>query len=284
MTDRRLRLRSALFTPGMEAARLRKAVTVGADICIFDLEDSVPAARVAEARQTVSRALEELSGQTRIWVRVHAASNPQMADDLAAVALDKADGVMLPKAGGAADLAACRAAIAAAKGPSALPLIPIIESAAGVLNAPEIARFGGVLCLALGRFDLAADTGIDPDSTSPVLAAARAAIVLNSRVAELHPPLDSPWIRMADLDGLRAAAQRGRADGFGGMLLIHPSHIETVNEVFSPTDDEIAWARSIAASAERATAEGRGAYARDGEMVDEAIIRRARAILEQASD
>src|SRR5438874_5997541 len=130
VADARLRLRSALFTPGTEAPRLRKAITVGADVCIFDLEDSVPPGRIVEARQTVRTALDELSGKARIWVRVHSASNPHMAEDLAATPLSKADGVMLPKVGGAADLAACRRAIAAARGPTDLPLIPIIESAA----------------------------------------------------------------------------------------------------------------------------------------------------------
>ena len=206
-----------------------------------------------------------------------------MAEDLAATPLSKADGVMLPKVGGAADLAACRRAIAAAKGPPHLPLIPIIESAAGIVNASEIAQFPGVLCFAFGRFDFAADLGVDPDISSPTLMPARAAVALNSRAGDLYPPLDSPWIKIKDLDGLREAAQRGRADGFGGMLVIHPAHVEIVNQVFSPTAEEIAWARGIAASADRATSEGRGAYAKDGEMVDEAIVRRARAILQHAS-
>ena len=284
VADARLRLRSALFTPGTEAARLRKAITVGADVCIFDLEDSVPPDRIVEARRTVRVALEEVTGKARIWVRVHAASSPHLAEDLAAMPLSKADGVMLPKVGGAADLTACRRAIAATKGPPDLPLIPIIESAAGVLNATEIGHFPGVLCFAFGRFDFAADLGVDPDISSPTLMAARAAVVLNSRAGDLYPPLDSPWTKIKDLDGLREAAQRGRVDGFGGMLIIHPSHIEIVNQIFSPTAEEIAWARGIAASAERATSDGRGAYAKDGEMVDEAIIRRARAILEHASD
>src|SRR5438046_9941518 len=69
-------VRSALFTPGTEAARLRKAVTVGADVCIFDLEDSVPLQRASEARQTVSRAVVEVHRRGQIWVRVHPSSSP----------------------------------------------------------------------------------------------------------------------------------------------------------------------------------------------------------------
>jgi (S)-citramalyl-CoA lyase len=279
MAESGRRVRSALFTPGTEAARLRHAVTSGADVCIFDLEDSVPLARLAEARETVGAALEELAGRTRIWVRVHSAGSPEMTADLDGLPLDKANGLVLPKADGAPDLRACRTALLAAKGPADLPIIPMIESAIGVLNVADIARSLEIFCLSLGRFDLCADLGIDPDGGSPALAVARAAIVLNSAAADLQPPLDSPWLKIADLEGLRAAAERARADGFGGMLLIHPSHVSIVNEAFSPTQDEVAWATGIVASAVEATSEGRGAYARDGQMVDEAIVKRARAIL-----
>jgi citrate lyase beta subunit len=151
-----------------------------------------------------------------------------------------------------------------------------------VLTVREIAAAAAVECVALGRFDLAADLGIDPDGGSPAFAAARAAVVLASRAEGLLQPLDSPWINIKDLDGLGAAAARGRADGFGGMLLIHPSHIAVVNQVFSPTAEEFNWARKVIESAEQAGAAGKGAYAMDGAMVDEAIIKRARAILEES--
>ena len=281
MADPGSRVRSALFTPGTDAARLRKAVTSGADVCIFDLEDSVPGDRVAEARQTVRQALDELAGRARIWVRVHRASSPEMPDDLAALPLGKIQGVMLPKVDDADDLHACHAAIASAKGPPDVPLVAIVESAAAVLNCADIARARGLFCLAFGRFDLSAELGI-PDGGSTALTTARGAVVLASAAARLHPPLDSPWVKIDDLTGLQAAAEQGRRDGFAGMLIIHPSHVETVNRVYTPTREEVAWARSIMAAAMDAESQGRGAFARDGQMVDEAIVRRARAILRDA--
>jgi citrate lyase beta subunit len=283
MAEGTSRIRSALFTPGTEAARLRKAVTLGSDVCIFDLEDSVPAGREADARQTTREALEELGGRGRIWVRVHSAASPEMVADLAAIPLQAADAVVLPKVRGRQDLVSCRSAILAAKGPSDIPLVAMLETAVGVLNAVEIARAPDVLCLAFGRFDLSADLGIDPDGGSPALAAARAAVVLASTAAGLHRPIDSPWIKIHDFEGLRAAAQRARADGFGGMQLIHPSHVDTANEVFSPTAEELAWAHGILASAGQAASTGRGAYTHDGQMVDEAIVKRARAIVRNAA-
>ena len=273
------RVRSALFTPGTEAARLRKAITSGADVCIFDLEDSVPAARIGEAREVVREALQELAGRARIWLRVHPASSPEMVEDLRTMPLRTLEAVMLPKASHRDDVEACRRAMKQARVAAELPVVPLIETAAGVLACASIAEVTDVACLAFGRFDLAADLGVDPEGHSGVLAMACASVVLASTARRLEPPLDSPWLKITDLDGLQAAAQRARADGFGGMMLIHPSHVRTVNEVFSPTPDEIAWAQGIVASSAEAASGGRGAYTRDGEMVDEAIVKRARAIL-----
>jgi citrate lyase beta subunit len=273
------RVRSALFTPGTEAARLRKAITSGADVCIFDLEDSVPAPRVGEAREIVREALEELAGRARIWLRVHPASNPEMAEDLRTMPLNTLEAVMLPKATDEDDVEACRHAMKRAQIPLELPVVPIIESAAGVLACASIAEATDIACLAFGRFDLAADLGVDPDGNSVALTMARANVILASAATRLEPPLDSPWLKITDLEGLRATAQRARVDGFGGMLLIHPSHVTTVNEVFSPTVAEIAWARGIVASSAEAESSGRGVYSHDGAMVDEAIVKRARAIL-----
>lgn len=277
------RVRSALFTPGTEAGRLRKATQAGADVCIFDLEDSVPPARIEEARRTVAQVLSEVGGTARIWVRVHAASREEMPDDLAALSWPNVEGVVLPKVEDEDSIDACQAAIAAANGPRDLPLMAIVESARGVLHCEQIARSWAVFCLALGRFDLSADLGVNPEDRTPALTAARAMVVLASAAARVHPPLDSPWLKIPDLEGLRAAAAQGRRDGFGGMLLIHPTHVQPVNQVFSPTPEEIAWARSILAAAGDAASSGKGAFARDGEMVDEAIVRRARTILAAAN-
>jgi (S)-citramalyl-CoA lyase len=282
MTNPLRRVRSALFTPGTEAARLRKAITSGADVCIFDLEDSVPAARIGEAREIVREAVAELAGTARIWLRVHPASSHEMEKDLRSMPLSSLEAVVLPKASHRDDVQTCRRAMKQAGVGAELPVVPIIESAAGVLGCAGIAEVTGVACLALGRFDLAADLGIDPDGGSAALTMARASVVLASTAGRIDPPLDSPWLKIADLDGLRAAAERARADGFGGMLVIHPSHVTTVNQVFSPTASELAWAQGIVASSADAQAGGHGAFTRDGQMVDEAVVKRARAILRDA--
>lgn len=277
------RVRSALFTPGTDAARLRKAITSGADVCIFDLEDSVPAARIGDARGIVRQALEELAGRARIWLRVHPAASQEMAEDLRDMPLTSLEAVMLPKTSHPDDVEALRRAMKQARNSAELPVVPLIETAAGVIACTSIAEVTDVACLAFGRFDLAADLGVDPDGNGAALVMARGSVVLASTAWRLEPPLDSPWLRITDLDGLRANAQRARADGFGGMMVVHPTHVKTVNEVFSPTPYEIAWARGIVGSSAEAGSGGHGVYARDGEMVDEAIVKRARAILRDAN-
>ena len=206
-----------------------------------------------------------------------------MAEDLRDMPLTSLEAVMLPKTSHRDDVEALRRAMKQARNSAELPVVPLIETAAGVIACTSIAEVTDVACLAFGRFDLAADLGVDPDGNGAALAVARGNVVLASTAWRLGPPLDSPWVKITDLDGLRAAAEGGRADGFGGMLVIHPSHLRTVNEVFSPTADEIAWARDIVGSAAEAESGGHGAYARDGEMVDEAIVKRARAILRDAN-
>ena len=263
---------------------MHKATDSGADICVFDLEDSVPPRRLDEARIAVGLALTQLAGRGRLWVRVHAASTTQMRQDVAALPLDRIDGIVLPKVDHPDDIDACHAAIAASGYPRSVPVIAIIESARGVLNCQAIAQAPSVYCLALGRFDLAADHVIDPEVPTPAVAAGRALVVLASGASSLVPPLESPWLKIHDFDGLRHTAKQGRIDGFGGMLLVHPAHVEIVNMAFSDTDHDVAWAREIIKSSDIASTQGRGAFVWEGQMVDEAIVRRARRILGDATD
>src|SRR5260370_9654944 len=157
------RVRSALFTPGTEAARLRKAITSGADVCIFDLEASVPAARIGEAREVVREALQEVAGRARIWLRVHPASSPEMVEDLRTMPLRTLEAVMLPKASHRDDVEACRRAMKQARVAAELPVVPLIETAAGVLACASIAEVTDGACLAFRRVDPAAGLGVDPE-------------------------------------------------------------------------------------------------------------------------
>lgn len=150
------------------------------------------------------------------------------------------------------------------------PLLPLIESALGVMNAMELATSDGVIRLALGALDLAAETGADPDSAT--IDHARTTMVLASAAAGLPGPVDSPRPEFRAPETVSTAARHARSLGFRGMLCIHPAQIDPARSAFAPTDEEIRWAHSVIGAAD-------GASSVDGAMVDRPVLLRARAIL-----
>ncbi len=262
-------MRSWLYVPGQRVDRFAKAVVSGADAIILDLEDGVPRSDKDTARATVAGWLGATAVPCLVTVRVNRGS----AADLEAVVRPGLGGIQLPKVESADEIRAiderlARLEEAAGLAAGSVRLFPLIESAAAVLRAAEIAAASHRLVnLALGEVDLLADIG---GRGEEALRYARSHLVYASRTAGLIGPIDGVYTAIADLAGLRAAAERARALGFSGKLVIHPTHVPVVNEVFSPTAEEVAWARRILTT-EVGTV--------DGEFVDPAVIRRAEAIL-----
>lgn len=256
--------RSALFVPGDRPDRFAKAAATGA-LVLLDLEDAVAPAARHQARGEVRRWLDEGG---RAVVRVQAASSPEHAADVTAVA--GAPGllaVMLSRAERAEDVRALRSAADA-------PVVALVETAAGIAAARELARCSARL--ALGDQDLALDFGVSP--RSPFVRVMAAEIVLASRLAGLPRPLDGVTPEIDDPQRLSADATAGREGGFGGKLCIHPRQVEAVEQAYRPTEQEIRWARGIVA----ATTEGSGVTTADGAMIDRPLLERARAVLRDA--
>lgn len=258
--------RSFLFVPGDRSDRFDKAAAAGAHVVIIDLEDAVAADRKTAARTS---AAAWLSDRGRAVVRINS-DGEDAADDLAALAnLNGLIGVMLPKAESAEQVGEIRAAV------GDVPIIALIETAAGIAAARDVARAPGVVRLAIGSLDLAVDLEITEDSRS--MASARWEIVLASRLAELPAPVDTVTAEIGDGSASRQAAERARMDGFTGKLCIHPAQVLPVNSTFAPTEDEVSWAaRVIEASRSDAVASV------DGAMVDKPVIERARRILAES--
>lgn len=258
---------SLLFVPGNRPDRFEKAARSGADLVILDLEDAVPQHK-DEARREV-RAWLEQGG--RALVRINAVGAPDHAGDVAAVVADPPPGlvgVVLAKTDGESDVAQLADAA-----PDGLALIPLIESARGVIASPAIAAHPRVARLALGAQDLTVDLRADGSDDSLVVA--RSLLVLASSAGELPPPIDSPSIELVDRDAVRSSAQHAHRLGFGGKLAIHPAQVPIIHEAFAPTEAQLAWAREIASAAD-----GLGRAA--GSMVDAPVAERARRILERA--
>ena len=164
-----------------------------------------------------------------------------------------------------------------------LPVIPIIETARGVLNLAEVAATPGVARLAFGSLDYALDLGLSPDSPGAgiVLDHARIQVLLQTRAAGLPPALDGVFPGVQDTAGLARAASRAQQMGFGGMLCIHPAQVPVIHGVFAPAAAELDWARRVLAAHRDG---GPGAFMLDGRMVDAPVIARARQVLAQAGE
>lgn len=249
-----------LFVPGDRPERFGKAASAGADAVIIDLEDAVAPQAKAPARDALPAALA-----TPMLVRVNAAGTPWHAEDVAAAARIGPTGVMLPKAEDMATLDQ----VAAVLGPS-IPLIALIETARGLAAARALAAHPAVRRIAFGSIDFSADLGCA--HVREALLAARAELVLASRLAGLAAPVDGVTTAIDDAALITDDARHARALGFGGKLAIHPRQIAPIRAGFAPDAAEIAWA-------ERVLASGDSAAAVDGAMVDEPVRIRAKAIL-----
>jgi citrate lyase subunit beta/citryl-CoA lyase len=253
---------SFLFVPGSRPDRYDKAVASGADVVIIDLEDSVVPGAKERARNEVA---SWLARGGRAVVRVNGIATPWFAHDVAATT--GALGVMLPKAESRNDL---RRISELTDG--GVPLIPLIETARGVMAIADVCSAPGVARVGFGNVDLAAELGVAPTS-HPALSSARSQLVYASAASGIAAPVDGVTTAVHDGAALAADLSHGRELGFTAKLLIHPGQVEATHRALRPTAEEIDWAKGVLAS----TDAGVGMYA--GNMVDEPVLVRARRLL-----
>ncbi|HLU55668.1 MAG TPA: CoA ester lyase [Pseudonocardia sp.] len=265
--------RSWLYVPGHRGDRVQKALRAGADAVVVDLEDAVPPDRKADARAGVAAAVAAAAeaGGPPVWVRVNDPAGPWGEADLDAVTGSGVAGLRLPRA---ADPAVVREVADRTR----LPLQLLIETAAGLARAVELASAHPLVAgLGLGEADLVADLRLTSDAG---LDWARGHVVVAARAAGLPSPVQSVYTDVADLDGLRASSERGRATGFLGRSVVHPRQVPVVNDVFTPSAEEIRRAAAVVRTAERARSRGEVAVLdEDGRFVDPAVVERARVVL-----
>ena len=285
--------RSMLFAPGNNPRLVEKVGTFGSDAVILDLEDSVPLAEKAATRPVVRAALGQLAGGPARYIRVNALETGLTFDDLASIVCADLDGVMLPKVDAPEQLVEAERQLTelerrAGLAVGSIDLLPLIETAVGVLNVRATAAAGKrVRRLGFGAGDFCRDVAVtfsgtlwEPDGLE--LLFARSHIVLASRAAGLEPPLDTVWLDVRDQAGLEQDARTALRLGFGGKAAIHPRQVEIINRTFSPSPEEIAYARRVVAAFDQAEATGSAAVAVDGRLVDYPIAIKARWVLERA--
>ncbi|MBX3277368.1 MAG: CoA ester lyase [Acidobacteria bacterium] len=273
-------MRSLLYVPGDDERKIAHARQSAADAVILDLEDAIAPERKTAARDTLARALRETDfGPRTVFVRINGLATPFAIEDARVVAATGRAGILIPKVEGPDDVITIAPILASQSETGSIPrrLLCLIESPRGVLASREIAASSTLVAgLVFGSADLTREIGCRLTEGEIELLYARSHVCLAARAAGIEV-YDSPHFIIADPDGLRRSAQSARNLGYDGKTVIHPSHLETINEVFSPTVQEIHEARRIVEAME--AAEGRGAIAFDGRLVDQVHLAQARKIL-----
>lgn len=275
-----MRLRSLLFVPGDRPDRMEKALGLGADALILDLEDSVAASRKGEAREAVAGFLTRAERPVPLLVRINPVGGPYANDDLAALRDMHPDGLVLPKAEGAATVHALSSWTGA-------PILPIAtETPAALFELGSYRQVADrLLGLTWGAEDLPAAIGAtaareaDGRYTAPI-ETVRSLALFAAHAAGV-PAIETVYPDFRNLEGLAAYAARGARDGFTGMMAIHPDQIAVINRAFTPTGAEIAAARAIVDAF--AANPDAGVLAVDGKMVDAPHLVQARRVLERAN-
>lgn len=277
-----MRLRSLLFVPGDRPDRMAKALGLGADALILDLEDAVAPDAKPAARQTVAAFLaQSRDNGVQLFVRINPVDGPLAAEDLAAILPARPDGIVLPKAEGLVSLHAL-----AARGVAHIPILPIVtETPTALFRLGEYAGSSLPLAgLTWGAEDLPAAIGAttareaDGSYTAPYQLAR--SLTLFAAHAAGTAAIETVYPDFRDLDGLTAYAARGQRDGFTGMMAIHPAQVPVINAAFTPSDQDIARAQAIVDLF--AANPGAGALQLDGKMVDAPHLKAAQALLARA--
>ncbi|MGP3957692.1 HpcH/HpaI aldolase/citrate lyase family protein [Nonomuraea sp. 3N208] len=261
-----------LYVPGDRPERFAKAVASGADVVIIDLEDAVASAHKDEARANAAAYLRSRRSGVPVHVRINDLASERGQADLAAVGR-LAAAVRVPKVESAAVLDLVSRAPASSGAPE-LAVYALLESAAGIVAARDIAAHPRVAGIALGEQDLAAELSITDETAMNHL---RLQVVLAAAAAGLPPVPMSVYPHVKDEAGLVASCRAGRALGLFGRTAIHPRQIPAIRRAFRPTEKEAARAAEIVEAAERAERSGIGAVALpDGRFADAPIVARAR--------
>lgn len=281
-------MRTLAFLPGNTPNMLINGDTLGADALILDLEDAVSPAEKDSARILVRNFLANQKKRRQIYiVRINATDTEYWKDDLKAILPVKPDYIMPTKVSGAPMLTELSDYIKELEEQfgiekNTVRLIPLLETALGIERAFEIATFSDRIAgFALGAEDLTADLQCKRTKEGQEISYARMRVVCAARAAGIEV-FDTPFTDVDDVEGLCVDAQKAKDLGFSGKLVISPRHIDYVNDIFSPSEEEIEYAKAVLNVIREAKAQGKGVVSFRGKMIDAPIVARARQVCEAA--
>jgi citrate lyase subunit beta/citryl-CoA lyase len=283
--------RSWMFVPGHRQRMIDKALAINADAVMLDIEDGVAPNEKDTARKNIAESLgrEKKAGDPARYVRINAIGHARMDADVEAVVRPGLEGLVCPKVDTPDEVRKLDALLTEREPkmkmtPGGLKLLVAIESPRGLLNAPEIAASSPrVMGLIFGAEDFGRELGLPTSREGEArdLLYARSAIVVAAAAAHVQA-VDGVWVDLNDAAGLSGFARQSRRLGFSGMSLIHPSQIDPINAVFSPTTEEVDYARRVLQAFDEANARGDGSIAFGGQLIDRPIVERARRTIEMA--
>lgn len=283
--------RSVLFVPGHKPDWAHKALAAGADCIVLDLEDSVPVDLKEATRDVVRKTLAVLRAaapRVGLFMRPNALTTRLAGADLEAVVCPELDGIFTPKIKDATDVLRWETMIdwfEARNGAGGLEMIIPVEMVDAITNCFEIAaaspRVGAMIGPTSEHADIARAVGYRQSREGTETLYLRSRILLACRQNGLHP-LTGLWEDLADLEGLHAFADYGLQLGFRGQIVIHPSHVAVVHDVFTPSDEEVAFYEELVATMDEAVARGDGAVRFQGRHIDLAHADKARDWLAHA--
>ena len=280
--------RTMLFIPGNNPGMLINAGNHGSDSIIFDLEDAVSPDEKDSARCLVRNALDAFMPYSKeVIIRINDISTPYWKDDLRAVIPYRPAMVMPTKVGSEKDIHLLSDFIGALEeengiAENSVRLIPLLETASGIEFAYDIAMASPRMeALYLGAEDLTKDLHAQRTKEGKEILYARCRLLTAARTAGIKA-YDTPFTDVDDMDGLRKDAEFARHLGFDGKAVISPRHVQCVNDVFSPSDKEIAYAKAVIQAIEEGKRQGKGAVSLDGKMIDPPIVARAQQTLDMA--
>ncbi len=277
--------RSFLFAPGNHARKVEKVFGCGADHVILDLEDAVATAEKVATRAVIVEALKK-PRQCGGYVRVNSYETEFCYGDAAAVVGPWLDGIIFPMVESADQMRSFDWLVGNLERERGLPvggidIIPIIETGKGIAAARDIAAAGTrVKRMAFGAGDYTLDMNMEWTIAETELEPARAEMVMASRLAGIEQPLDTVWIHIKDLENLEKSAAYVKQIGFQGKMCIYPPQVDVVNGVFTPSDEEVAFAQRVIDAFEQAEKEGSSSIQMDGYFIDYPIVYKAQRTLE----
>ncbi len=283
--------RSRLYVPGNNPSMLVNSSVSDADVVTFDLEDAVAPRDKLPARVLVGEILRDEQidlGTSEITVRINPLSTPYGEKDIEEIVCKRLDGIYLPKTEDPKDVEKVDTILTKLEKKMGLEngkihIFALIETARGVFNAQEIAtaspRIEGIT---IGGEDLTADLGGERTSDGSTIFTARQLILLTAKAAGVQA-MDTVYADIDDMDGLYEEAVKVRKMGYDGKAAIHPSQIEVIHRAFTPSEEEIAYARKVISALKEAEASGSGVASVGNKMIDKPIATRAKRILARAS-